>query len=215
MKKLTLLLLCLVPVGVFAQFESVDKTQPYLFEEFDNAVVKMKTGDYNKALMNYNTVTEEMIFNQNDKMLALDKLETVDTVYLNNRVFVPVGKVFYEYACKGPIPLYIQHKNTLVPAGKPAAYGGTTQTSSVTSLSSLSGNGNIYKLKLPEEYETSNATLYWIRKDNKWEHFLNGSQLRGLLPERKEDIKNFVKEKRTDFKKIDDVVMLMRYLNAK
>ena len=214
MKKLTLFCICLLPFCVFAQTTSETKAQHYLFENFETAVVKMTSGITEKALMNYNTVTEEMVFNQNDKMLALDHLERIDTIYLNEHIFVPVGKKFYDQVYNAPIPLYIQHKKTLSSAGKPAAYGGTTQTSAVTSITSLSSSGNIYKLKLPEEYITSDASLYWIPINNKWRSFLTGSQLKSILPEKKDDIKKFVKQKKTDFKKTEDVVALMKYLNG-
>ncbi len=56
----------------------------------------MKGGKTNTATMNYNTVTEKMVFISNDKYYDLTNPETVDTVILNGCKFVPVGKSFYE-----------------------------------------------------------------------------------------------------------------------
>jgi len=41
-------------------------------------------------------VDEEMIFIQKGSYMALTDLENIDTVLIQNRKFVPVGKVFYE-----------------------------------------------------------------------------------------------------------------------
>lgn len=214
MKKINLILLCLLPSLLFAQ-STVETVPPhYLFPVFSKAVVKMKFGGYQYADMNYNTVTEEMIFTQNNTNLALSKPETIDSIYLNKKVFVPVDKKFYELAFNGSISLFIQHRKTLIDGGKPAAYGGTTQTSAVTSIASLSSGGNIYKLKLPDSYTTKDATLYWINSKGKFRNFINEKQLGKILPDKKAQIQNYVKEHNTDFKKTEDVVELVRFLNA-
>jgi hypothetical protein len=175
----------------------------------------MKGGRTESALMNYNTVTEEMVFNQNNKMLALTSLETIDTIYLNNCVFIPVAKKFYELAYKGPIPLFVQHKSNLSSAGKPSGYGGTSQTSSITNIASLSSGGAIYNLRLPEDFVATNASMYWIKLNDKWSSFLNDRQLTKILPEKKEEIKSVVKAKKIDFDKADEVKSLIALLNSK
>ena len=214
MKKLNLIFLFLLPTLLFAQ-STVETVPPhYLFPAFGKAVVKMKLGGYQYADMNYNTVTEEMIFTQNNVNLALDKPETIDSIYLNKRIFIPVNRKFYELATHGNIQLLIQHRKTLIEGGKPAAYGGTTQTSAVTSIASLSSGGNIYKLKLPDSYTTKDATLYWINLKGKFRNFINEKQLGKILPDKKVQIQNFVNEHKTDFKKAEDVVELVNFLNA-
>ncbi|GEO07796.1 hypothetical protein [Segetibacter aerophilus] len=90
---------------------------PYVFPTFVEGTAKQKSGEVNKALFNYNTVTEEMIFDQGGKQLALDKIENIDTVYIEDRKFIPFGNVFYEVATTGKIPLFIQHKMQLIPPG--------------------------------------------------------------------------------------------------
>lgn len=213
MKKLNLIFFCLIPALIYAQPETQTVPPHYLFPAFGKAIVKMKAGGYEYADMNYNTVTEEMIFNQKDKLLALANLETIDSIYLNNHIFIPVNKKFYEVAYNAPVSLLIQHRKTLVEGGKPAAYGGTTQTSAVTPISSISSGGNIYKLKLPDSYTTKDATLFWIKKNNKYSNFINEKQLGKILPDKKMQIQNFVTEHKTNFKKAEDVISLIKYLN--
>lgn len=213
MKKLILILFCFAPAVIYAQLNSVAIPPHYLFANFSKAAVKMKMGGYEYADMNYNTLTEEMIFKQNDNFLALTNLETIDTVYLNKHIFIPVNKKFYEVACPGSIALLIQHRKTLMDGGKQAGYGGTSQTSAVTSISTLSAGGTLYKLKLPDNYTTKAATLYWINIKGKFRNFINEKQLSKILPDKKVQIRNFVEEHKSDFKKTDDVIALIKFLN--
>jgi hypothetical protein len=214
MKKLSLLFLFLIPALIHAQPDSNTVPPHYLFPVFGKAVVKMKLGGYQYADMNYNTVTEEMIFTQNNTNLAIDKPETIDSIYLNQKVFIPVNRKFYELAFNGNIQLLIQHRKTLIDGGKPAAYGGTTQTSAVTSITSLSSGGNIYKLKLPDSYTAKDATLYWINTKGKFRNFINEKQLGKILPDQKVQIRNFVMEHSSDFKKTEDVIAIVKFLNT-
>ena len=71
----------------------------YLFPVFTKGIVITK-GGRQEANLNYNMIIEQMIFEQKGKYLALDHLETVDTVIINNRKFIPSGNVFYELGCK-------------------------------------------------------------------------------------------------------------------
>lgn len=61
-------------------------------------------------MLNYNSITQEMIFLQNGAYLALGQLENIDTVYIAVRKFTPVKDVFYEVATETPVPLLINHK---------------------------------------------------------------------------------------------------------
>ena len=55
--------------------------------------------------------------------MALDQLETIDTVYIQNRKFIPEGKVFYEVATNTPVALFIQHKSDIIPPGNNTGFG--------------------------------------------------------------------------------------------
>ncbi|MEJ7829931.1 MAG: hypothetical protein WKF91_17110 [Segetibacter sp.] len=83
----------------------------YFFPAFIEGTVKKKSGEISKTLLNYNTITQEMIFQEAGTNLALDKIETINTVYLKSKTFVPAGKVFYEVATYTLVALYIQYKN--------------------------------------------------------------------------------------------------------
>jgi len=191
---LTWILPLTIPGYLFSQTTKEEPKPQYLFTDFTVSRVKMKNNSIITDLMNYNIVTEKMVFVKNDKYFNLTNYQMIDSIYLNGYVFVPVGKVFYEVLVSGSVSLYIQHKGDLLPPGKPAGYGGTSQTSASSSLSSISTSAGQYNLSIPSDYTVRVANTYWIRKDNEWFDFSNEKQFLKLFPEKSAQLKSFIKE---------------------
>lgn len=115
----------------------------YIFPDFTEGIFKQKSGEINKALLNYNSLTQEMIFEQSGQQRALDKIENIDTVYINTKTFVPVGQVFYEVATKTPVALFIQHISKIIPPGNETGFG-TSETSAINNMTNLKSSGEAY-----------------------------------------------------------------------
>jgi hypothetical protein len=194
---------------VQAQSDTALFESHYVLPDFAAGSVKMKDGRTEVALMNYNKLTEEMIFDKDGVKLALDSLETIDTVYIESRIFVPHEKIFYELLVKGPISLFMQHKCDLLLAGSPSGYGGTTETGAATSISYLSRSGGIYKLKLPGGYHVTDATHFWIRRKDTFYKANSGSQIMKIFPEKSKEIKQFIKQNNLNLKNINDQITLV------
>jgi hypothetical protein len=214
MKQLILPLLTLLFLtGLHAQEDVPGKeVRHYVLPTFLEGTVKQKSGETNKALLNYNSVTEEMIFDQGGQQLALDKIENVDTVYIQERKFVPFGNVFYEVATGGLIPLYIQHKTQLIPPGNNTGFG-SSQTAAITNISDLKAAGLAYKLKLPDDYKVMNKTVYWLRKNNNYYIIKSEKNIEDLFPAKAEAIKKYVKDNKVNFKNSQDLVKVVRFCN--
>ena len=82
----------------------------------------MKNGHKDSLMMNYNMLTEEMIVEKKGIRLAISNIGSVDTIYIENRKFVPYNKGFYEIAVNAPITLFIQHKCKLISVGQPSGF---------------------------------------------------------------------------------------------
>ena len=184
----------------------------YLFSEFAGSEVLMKSGVINTPVMNYNTVTEKMVFLNNDKYYDMTNPESVDTVILNECKFIPVGKAFYEVLVAKPIALFIQHKGNLMSAGKTVGYGGTSQVASATYISSIELSGIQTNLTLPDDYIVNPALIYWIRIGEKWSDFTNEKQFISLFPDKSAQIKSFIKENRIKIDKPENLIRLVRYV---
>lgn len=72
--------------------------KPLLFESFLTGAVLMKSGQVEKAPLNYNTDDQSIVFIKNGKYMVIDDLDKIDTVHLHLfkvfnipiRCFVPV-----------------------------------------------------------------------------------------------------------------------------
>ncbi len=206
-------LLLIFAYPVEAQYDTFSNLPQYLFSHFDSSIVKLKTGEFTKAVMNYNTLTEKMTFYQKGSVLDLIKPESVDTVYIVERVFIPFEKAFYEVILNDRISFFIQHKSDLISKGRPAALGTTSQTSGVTSVSKMVGSKNSYNLKLPEEFDIKPYKIYWIRMNGKMHRFMNERQFLNLFPEKKDKLKDFIKKSDLNIKKPDDLLKLAIFCN--
>jgi hypothetical protein len=183
----------------------------YLFRDFSMSEVKMKNGTVQTTLLNYNIVSGRMVFVKEDKYLDLTNYQVVDTVYINDRLFVPVGKVYYEVLISGPVSLFVQHIGKL--QGKPSAYGRTTDASSNYYLSSISSAEGMINLPLPPEALVEERTDYWISKNDEWFSFDNEKQFLKIFPEESVQLKAFIKENRLNMTRSEDLKKVVSYCN--
>ena len=206
-----LLILGLTSIAGYAQRQNLDISH-YVLPEFVKGTVLMKSGVKNNAMLNYNSLTEEMIFDNNGTKLAIGQLDQVDTVYIANRKFFPQKDKFVEIVYHAKYDLYVEHKCSLMDPGKPAAYGGTSQTSATTSYSSFFSGGQAYELKLPDGYKPKPYQNFWLKKDGKLSSFLNLRQLSKLFDDKSAQFKQYVKENKVSTENQESVIGLLKYL---
>ncbi len=184
----------------------------YLFPEFSKGVVLMKNGIKNETTLNYNSLTEEMLFETKGVKLALGQLDQIDTVFVNGRKFIPIEGKFLELVYHSKYSLIVEHKCSIKDPGKPAGYGGTSQTSATTSYSSYLSGGQVYDLKLPEGIETKPYVFYWLGKDGKMTKFLNVRQLIRLFGDKESVCKEYVKKNNVDYEDQNSILNLIKYM---
>ena len=213
MKYKSLLLLLSISISLHAQ-ETVNLSH-YVFPDFQPGVVLLKNGVRNNAKLNYNAASEEMVFDENGKMLAIGDavLPQIDTVFVSDEKSIRLNNKFVKIIIDEPeIDLFVEHKCRLIPPGKPAAYGGTSQTSSTTSYSSIMSDGKVYNLKLPDDYKVIPYNVFWINRNGKLQSFSNIGQLKRIYRDKKKIIDNYLKKndvKLTNEKSIEDTVIFM------
>lgn len=205
--------------GVLAQDSTVNSrdVRHYIFSEFLQGTVKKKSGEIISVPLNYNTLTEEMIFERDSQKLALDRLEEIDYVNVDGKIFVPVGKVFYERVTTTPVALYIEHKTDMLPPGKEYGYG-KIQTGSIKTVSSLIGSHQVYNLDVPDDYKLMPRSVYWLKKDDqyvndKYIRINSLNKIASVFSQKAESIKEFVKTNHIDFNNPDDVARLIVFCN--
>jgi len=210
-----ILLLNLVLFSSFAQNRGVELSH-YIFPEFKNGTVLMKSGQQHQALLNYNTLSEEMIFEDKGRKLAISKeeKEKVDTVFIEGRKFFVLNGRFAELIYRSGYELYAEYRCDVKYPGKPAGYGGTSETSSVSTYSGVYSGGVLYELKLPDDFKIKPYIIYWLKKDGVINKFVNLKQLNKIFSDRKDLIKEYISSNNPDFNDRESLIRLIRYLEA-
>ena len=211
-----ILISSLIFISSYAQPNYIE-TSHYLFPEFTQGVILMKTGTRNDALLNYNSLTEEMIFENNGqkRAIGINEILLVDTVFIKDRKFVALSGKFVELVYHSKWDLYVEHKCKVEEQGKPAGYGGASQTGAATSVSSLYTQGRVvYDLKLPDDYKTKPYSIYWLKKNGELYKFMNMRELKKLYKDKKELFKKYLKINHVNYQNQDSIIQLIEYLES-
>jgi hypothetical protein len=107
-----------------------------------------------------------------------------------------------------------EYKCRVIPPGKPAAYGGTSRTSSSDSYSSWSSGGKVYELKLPDDFQVKPYTVYWLDKGSGWEEIKSVRQLKNLYKKRKEQYSQYTNDNKIDFEDQEAVAQLIHFMET-
>lgn len=199
---------------ITAQSDTTNFITQFLFPDLHPATVKFKDGSSINARMNYNILSEMMIFEKGNKILDFVNTENVDTIYLPGKKFIPLNKFFIEVVKASAIPLYFQYKGDLIPPGKPSGYGGTSQTSSIESIATLYGGAKSYNLKLPSDYSVTLTVINWIKVNDSMEKFISERQFLKFFKGKEDEIRKFIKTNNTDFKNRNDLVKLLTFCSG-
>ena len=224
-------------ISSYAQTKHQEITH-YLFPEFTQGVVLMKDGGKNETLLNYNSLTEEMIFENRGYKLAIAQKEfaRIDTVYIKDRKFIVLNDQFVEllynsnsimdrkfiesndqiveYVFHSKWDLYGEHKCDMKLPGKPVGYGGTSKTTAVKSYSSFYSEGIFYELELPDGYEIEPYTYYWLKKHEELYKFENMKGLKKFYKDKEDLFKPYVKKYDVKFDNQKSIIQLIEYLET-
>lgn len=216
MKHILFLLIFNLPLSVsYPQVKSIELSH-YIFPEFTPGVVLLKSGIKHSVLLNYNSLTEEMIFDDKGKKLAIGKegQERVDTVYISDRKFFLLNSKFVELMYHSEWDLYAQYKCDVKYPGKAAGYGGTSETTAVDSYSSMYSGGIMYELKLPDGYETKPYIIYWLKKNGELNKFVSMRQLMKFYDDKEVLFKDYVNNHDVKYDNPECIVQLIKFLET-
>lgn len=210
---LSILVLCSFSMVGLSQKQAKTITH-YLFPEFIQGKVLMKKGKINEVRMNYNALTEEMIFENNGVKLALAQLEAIDTVYVGGKRFVPFNGKLFDLLYHSKFELFAEHKCKLNDPGKPAGYGTSSQLGAASTYSSYFSGNRVYEMTLPETVETNPYTVYYLRKDGNLLKFVSLKFLLKEFPQKSAAAKKFIRENNVSYENWESVIKLVRFLET-
>lgn len=206
-------LLAFLSFNLLAQVDPGRPLPQFLFPGFTKGIVIMKDGTRFYFVLNYNMVDEEMISEQNGVYRTTKNSQEIDTIYLQNKIFVPVGKAFYEVLVNGSATFFLQNKSRYTTVGTEVGYGTKSQSVGPTAFRRFEIGSDVVTLDLPQNVTVTPASVNWVRKNNKLEKFTSERQLLKIFPEQETRLKAFIKKEKPDMKVREDIIKLGTYCN--
>lgn len=210
-----LFVLCFIFLTATAQEDSATNLPNFLFPFFMKSFVKFKTGELKTAVVNYNVVDEELVILQDKTYMTLNNPgESIDTLYVGGRVFMPFNKTaFYELFSTGPVNLFMQYKKNAEQEGTTTGYGVKSQTTSAENRKQIYGAMGSVNLALASDIKLTDNDSYWINKDGSMHKFLNKKQFLKIFKDKETEINKYITDHAINFKKISDLTELVNYCN--
>jgi hypothetical protein len=190
----------------------------FLLPSFQEGIVIMKDGKKISALLNYNMAEEKMVTELDGVYRYSKDPSLIQTIFLDNKVFVPVESAFYEVLSTGPATFFLQHKCYVTPKGADVGYGATSQSQGPTKNARVEiipvyQAGEVAYLTIPPNVNVTPASTYWVSKTDKLEKFNTEKQFLKIFPEYTSEIKAYIKKESIKIKSREDVIKLGDYCN--
>lgn len=179
----------------------------YVMPQFEQGIVVFKSGEQTEAKLNISTIDQTLRFiDKNDEVLTVINQDDVNRVTIKGRTFVRGRGVYVELlSMSSDVVLGVCRRVNFLETEKQGAYGTkASPTTSVTTMTTYSDNGQVYDLnqnittpflykQIPYFYK--NGILYLATK----------KMMIKCFPDKKAEIQAYIKEKRVDFNDIEQV----------
>jgi hypothetical protein len=210
MKRVLSVILLLNVLVVSAQD---DLTAHLLFKKLSEGKVYMKEGKVNTLPLNYNGLTNEMVFLHEGRYLAIANPEMVDSVVISERTFIPVENKFYEMLTHTQHPLYREFTCSVKEPERSNGYGTVAPSAAANDMRGLWKRDMAYQPNLPADIKIVTKQTWWIKTNDGFRKFSNEQQLKKLFPDKKDQITIWTKNNNTDFSKPDDLASLVKQID--
>lgn len=211
-----IVLLTILSFSVFNSYSQENSSETessyFLFPEFKQGMVLLRSGMKISAMLNYNSFTGKMIYEDSGKMLAIKNVQDVDTIYIGDSKFLVLNDIFIEMKYHSNFDLFVAHKCKLKEIGKKAGYGGTSQTAAITSYSNYSKDGKDHELDIPDGYEAKPFKDYLLKKNEEYITFKNFKQLSKKYRSKKDLLNDYIKKNDIEFDNENRMIPLIIYL---
>ncbi|SEA23424.1 hypothetical protein SAMN05216365_12016 [Porphyromonadaceae bacterium NLAE-zl-C104] len=210
MKKYLILFISVLAFLSFSSPVQAQKKRMMLFNQYSNGTILMKNGTKISVGLNYDTANKKMMYLQNDEEMILLNDNQVDTVYVSGKKFIWLDNIYLEAIELQEGSVFIDWSLKNVYQGNKGAYGQITQNK-VETINTAHWTNDEYKIQTAEVIAQKNANKYWFFKNGKLIKWKDEKSLLKHFPDHKDEIKTFIKEKKIDFKTVNDVLILLDY----
>ena len=211
---ISMILLLGLSSGLSAQLDTTINQDQFLFPEFSVGVVKMENGEKVVLNLNYNIVSEKMVFKQNNQIFDITNTDAIDTVYISGGKFIPSGKVFFEVLVNAPVSLFVQYKGNVKKPSRPAAYGGTSDVSSSTYINNIKIGNDRFRMQNNSKIIIEEDALFWARKNNQIQTVTGKKNLNKFFGDKKNDMKGYIRKNQLNVETPEDMGKIITFYNG-
>jgi hypothetical protein len=188
----------------------------YVFNNFIEGKVLMNDGNIYEKSLNYNKLTREMIFKSGNDFLAISEADKIDTVFVKNKKFIRLNNLFLEVIYDSDYDVLLEQKSKIEETLPTGAYGESSSTSSVNTLTYLKGNyQSLYrKLDIGNDIKIKSYKYYSIKKEDDIKSFNSLRSLYKIYPLKRKVLRKFIKENEIDYMKNKDIVKTIKFLET-
>jgi hypothetical protein len=189
------------------------RAECYRYPEFITGKVLFKDGTYTEARFNYNILFGEMQFIQHRDTLSIANANRISLVILDPDTFYYDQGYLEILFNKHPVEIALKHYVKIVDIKKSGGYGTTSSTSAISSYGSISASTGYHKLQVSEDIVVREEKEYYIRAFGKGFELLRKNAVLQAFPEEEENIKQYLKEHKIDFRNEEDILDLMHFIS--
>ena len=185
----------------------------YRYPQFNAGRVYFMNGDVSAAKLNYNLISQTMLFTTNTgDTLAIDNENTIKYITIEKDTFYYDDGYLELVENYSRVKLAIKQKVNFSDRKKIGAFGLPTSTLRTEGDDTFLGDRR-YNFTIAEDLVFKKETEYFLNDDSN--HFLaiNKKNLLKLYPKKKDNIENFIKENNINLREEKDIKRLVQYLN--
>lgn len=211
-----ILLLFCIPLFNFAQTatDTSIRRQSMIFEQFVEGKVLLKSGAISEAPLNYLSTDQSILFKKEGVMYTLTELNSIDTIYISGRRFVPINNLVYEVVYdSGKVALVVTYNSRLKPLIATVDHTGSSKQSINVVSNTVS---DVYLTRLYKgNYAVEIVKHYWLKNYTK---VSRANRLKDFLNTFKESshpaIINFEKTNHINYSIESDMIKLLKFCNS-
>lgn len=218
MKKILVCLFVSFAIITFSNAQSVRDSltfrKPLLFEEFLSGTVLMRSGAIESAQLNYNTDDQAIVFIKDGQYMTLIGTDLIDTVFIQNKKFVPIKNAFYEVISNGNISLFVSYFNKTHPVTATVTHEGNLRKDNSQVSNTVS---DVYiSRSFKGNYDVQIFKIYFIKKAGKLFEFKSPKQfVKPFSSEMKASVLEYIESNHLNFNSNTDLIALVNFCNSK
>ena len=188
---------------------------PFLFEEYQNALIFYKDGRQFTAAVNFDLLNGHYLFidSKDKEPKQFSNPELIALLRIGTRSFLLGEKETTEVLQGDPL-FQVTYSGNLRQAPKNITYGGTTQTAAVDTYAGYSGGGSI-----GTRQQSNNRIVIGVNKNykakfgKKNKRFNNKKTFLKAVPkEMQAEMERYIETEQTDFNDVKQVLELYKYI---